>query len=88
MGMVPGALIGEPEPPAPPPPPEPLHDWLLRWITDDSDPAEDLDTLPGLMCHLTDAWARRREPNILLVHYDNPCAGFDGQMRWLAASSA
>jgi len=77
-------LMGEPEPPAPPPPPGPLRDWLLRWIADDTDPAQDLDTLPGLMCHLTDAWARRREPNILLVHYDNLCADLDGQMRWLA----
>jgi aryl sulfotransferase len=78
-------LMGEPEPPAPPPPPEPLHDRLLRWIADDTDPAGDLDTLPGLIYHLTDAWARRGEPNILLVHYDNLCADLDGQMRWLAS---
>jgi methionine-S-sulfoxide reductase len=77
-------LMGEPEPPAPPPP-EPLHDWLLRWIADDTDPAEDLDTLPGLLWYLTDAWARRGEPNVLLVHYDNLCADLDGQMRWLAS---
>jgi hypothetical protein len=36
------------------------------------------------MHHLTDAWARRAEPNVLLVHYDNLCADLDGQMRWLA----
>jgi methionine-S-sulfoxide reductase len=77
-------LMGGPESSAPPPPVEPLHDWLLRWIADNTDPAEDLDTLPGLMCHLTDAWARRGEPNVLLVHYDNLCADLDGQMRWLA----
>jgi len=81
-------LMGEPEPPAPPPPPEPLHDWLLRWIADDTHPAEDLDTLPGLMCHLTDAWARRREPNVLLVHYESLCADLDGQMRWLVSRLA
>ena len=78
-------LIGEPEPPTPPPPPEPLHDWLLHWIADDTDPAEDLETLPGLMRHLTDAWARRGEPNVLLLHYDNLRADLDGQMRWLAS---
>ena len=77
-------LMGEPEPTEPPPPTEPLRDWLLHWIADDTDPAEDLDTLPGLMCHLTDGWARRREPNVLLVHYANLCADLDGQMRWLA----
>jgi len=77
-------LTGEPEPPAPPPP-EPLHDWLLHWIADDTDPAEDLETLLGLMRHLTDAWARRGELNVLLLHYDNLCADLDRQMRWLAS---
>ena len=77
-------LMGEPGPSAPPPPPEPLHDWLLHWIANDTDPAGDMDTLPGLMHHITDAWARRGEPNVLLVHYDNLCADLDGQMRWLA----
>jgi aryl sulfotransferase len=77
-------LTGEPEPAAPPPPRPPLHDWLLAWITDDADPREHLDSLPGLMWHLSDAWARRGEPNILLVHYDNLSADLAGQMRWLA----
>jgi hypothetical protein len=36
------------------------------------------------MGHFTGAWARRGEPNILLVHYANLCADLDGQMRWLA----
>lgn len=36
------------------------------------------------MWHFTDAWARRGEPNIVLVHYANLCADLDGQMRWLA----
>ncbi|HYK31403.1 MAG TPA: peptide-methionine (S)-S-oxide reductase MsrA [Streptosporangiaceae bacterium] len=77
-------VTGEPEPSAPPPPQEPLRDWLLRWIADDTDPAEDLETLPGLLWHLNDAWSRRDEPNILLVHYANLSADLDGQMRWLA----
>ena len=77
-------LIGLPEPATPPPPLPPLHDWLLDWIADDHDPAERLDSLPGLMSHLSDAWARRGQPNILLVHYDNLSADLAGQMRWLA----
>jgi methionine-S-sulfoxide reductase len=81
-------LMGQPEPATPPPPPEPLHDWLLGWIANHNDPAEDPDTLPGLMYHLTDAWARRAEPNVLLVHYDNLCADLYGQMRWLAGRLA
>jgi aryl sulfotransferase len=79
--------IGQPETPASPPPPpqpEPLHDWLLWWIASDTGPAGDLDSLPFLMWHFTDAWARRGEPNILLVHYANLCADLEGQMRWLA----
>ena len=42
------------------------------------------DLLPGVMCHLSDAWSRRGEPNVLLVHYDNLSIDLDGQMRRLA----
>jgi aryl sulfotransferase len=85
------ALTGAPEPAQPPPPRKPLHDWLLAYITGDaapwivrSDPREDLDSLPGLMWHLSDAWARRHEPNVMLVHYDDLSAGLAGQMRRIA----
>ena len=37
-----------------------------------------------MMRHLSDAWARRGEPNVLLVHYDDLSADLEGQMRWLA----
>jgi len=77
-------LIGQPEPTTPPPPLPPLHDWLLDWIAGDHDPAERLDSLPGLIWHISDAWARRGQPNIVLVHYDNLSADLAGQMRWLA----
>ena len=36
------------------------------------------------MWHLSDAWARRDEPNVRLVHYDDLCADLDGEMRALA----
>jgi aryl sulfotransferase len=74
-------LTGRSEPTRPP---EPLHDWLLRWIAGDDDPREHLDSLPGVMWHLSDAWSRRGEPNVLLVHYDDLAADLEGQMRWLA----
>jgi aryl sulfotransferase len=77
-------LTGQPEPTEPPPPREPLHDWLLGWIGSDDDPRETPDSLPGVMWHLSDAWARRGEPNVMLVHYDNLLADLEGQMRWLA----
>jgi len=77
-------LTGQPEPAEPPRARRPLHDWLLRWIADDDDPREQLDSLPGVMWHLSDAWARRGEPNVLIVHYDDLLADLEGQMRRLA----
>jgi hypothetical protein len=61
-----------------------LHEALLGWIADDDDPRRNLDSLPGVLLHLSDAWARRGDPNVLLVHYDDLIADLEGQMRWLA----
>jgi aryl sulfotransferase len=77
-------LTGQPEPTGPPRPRTPLRDWLLKWIAADDDPRQYPDSLPGVMWHLSDAWARRDQPNVLLVHYENLRADLDGQMRWLA----
>jgi aryl sulfotransferase len=74
----------EPEPTAPPPPRRPLHESMLRWIDRDSDPREDMDGLPGLIRHVSDAWDRRGQPNVLLAHYDELSADLEGQMRRLA----
>jgi aryl sulfotransferase len=70
--------------PAPPMSPEMLHDALLGWIADADDLRRNLDSLPGVLWHLSDAWAKRGNPNVLLVHYDNLLADLEGQMRWLA----
>ena len=78
-------LSGQPEPASPPRPRKPVQDWLLDWINDDADPREQMDSLPGVMWHLSDAWARRSAPNVLLVHYDRLSADLDGEMRRLAA---
>jgi aryl sulfotransferase len=77
-------LLGQPEPTGPPPSRRPLHDRLLQWIAADVDPRADPDSLPGLLWHLSDAWARRDAPNVLLVHYDDLSADLEGQMRRLA----
>jgi aryl sulfotransferase len=90
-------LSGQPGPQEPPRrPPEPpgvprapmsrgmLHDALVRWIADDDDAPRDPDSLPGVMWHLSDAWARRGGPNVLLVRYEDLLADLEGQMRWLA----
>ncbi|HYY17504.1 MAG TPA: sulfotransferase domain-containing protein [Streptosporangiaceae bacterium] len=77
-------LTGQPGPAGPPPPRLPLRDWLPGWIASDDDPRAWPDSLPGVMRHLCGAWARRGEPNVLLVHYDSLSADLEGQMRWLA----
>jgi aryl sulfotransferase len=63
----------------------PLHDWLLSWITEKCDPTQRPDSLPGAMRHVTDAWSRRAEPNVVLVHYHDLLTDLGGQMRRLAA---
>lgn len=69
-----------PPPPGAPPPPagRTLHDALVEWVGDP-------ESLRSAMDHLSGAWARRDEPNVLLVHYDDLQADLEGQMRWLAA---
>lgn len=79
-------LIGEPEPESGPlPASRPLlRDWLLTWIDRDVDPQEELDSLVGVMWHLSDAWARRGAANVVLVHYDDLIADLEGEMRRIA----
>ena len=87
------ALTGAPEPAVPDQarPRRPLHDWLMAYVTGDAkpwiarpDPRDDLDSLPGLMWHLSDAWARRNKPNVLLVHYADLSADLAGEMHRIA----
>jgi aryl sulfotransferase len=78
-------LTGTPPPSTPPAARTPLHSWLVRWIERDSDPRTEMDSLPGVLRHLSDAWQRRHEPNVLLVHYDDLLADLAGQMRHIAA---
>lgn len=62
-----------------------LPDWLDAWIDRDADPRQDLDSLPGVMHHLSDAWARRTDGNIVLVRYEDLVTDLEGQMRRLAS---
>ena len=78
-------LTGQPEPDEADSPRPPLHEWLLSWIDWAGSPGEQLDSLPGVLWHATDAWARRRQPNIVLAHYDDLSADLEGEMRRLAA---
>jgi hypothetical protein len=81
-------LTGNAEPARPRPPRKPMRESVLAWIDRDADPREEMDSLCGVMWHLSDAWARRSEPNVLLIHYDDLCADLEGEMRRLAARLA
>jgi aryl sulfotransferase len=81
----PGPPVEPAGPPDEPAPPEPVRDWLLSWIDKDVAPHDELDSLPGVLWHLSDAWVRRSAPNVVLVHYDDLLADLDGEMRRLAA---
>jgi aryl sulfotransferase len=61
-----------------------LRDWLLSWIAQDADPRAILDSLPGIMWHLSDAWAKRGLLNVVLVRYRDLSSDLEGQMRRLA----
>ncbi|PWR07537.1 sulfotransferase [Micromonospora acroterricola] len=78
-------LTGQAAPAAPPRARLSLERWLPSWVDREVDPRAELDSLPGVLWHLSDAWARRHEPNVTLVHYDDLRADLDGQMRRLAA---
>jgi hypothetical protein len=78
-------LTGRPEPETTQSGPRPTVDqWVRAWVDRDVDPRAELDSLPGVMWHLSDAWARREQPNVVLVHYDDLSAGLEDQMRRLA----
>jgi hypothetical protein len=62
-----------------------LPELLDLWIDGRSDPFEGaLDSLPGNVHHIADAWARRDDLDVVLVHYDELRADLEGTMRRLA----
>lgn len=54
---------GQREEPEPRPPRPGLHRWLVSWIDSQVRPREDLDSLAGVMWHMSDAWARQTRPD-------------------------
>jgi hypothetical protein len=61
-----------------------LREDVLRWIGWDGDPRGNLDSLPGVMWHVSDAWQRRTAGNVVLVHYHDLLTDLDGEMRRIA----
>jgi len=58
--------------------------YFLRWMDNDDDPVENLDSLRGLVWQATQAWTRQGEPNVLLLHYGDLTRDREGEMRRLA----
>ncbi|MEU4550690.1 sulfotransferase domain-containing protein [Micromonospora violae] len=77
-------LTGQPAPAGPPRERPPVREWLTNWVDREVDPRAELDSLTGVLMHLSDAWARRNEPNVELVHYDDLLTDLGGAMRRLA----
>ena len=64
--------------------PPPVAEWLANWTVQELDVMDPRESLDKLMWHVGDAWARRDEPNVLLVHYRDLQDDLAGQMRGLA----
>jgi aryl sulfotransferase len=77
-------LTGQPMPAENDKPRKPVLEWLLDWIDNDAGPRQQMDSIRGVFWHDSDAWVRRLQPNVVLVHYADLCADLDGQMRQLA----
>jgi aryl sulfotransferase len=63
----------------------PLEEWLRGWMDPVTAVEEQLDTLPGLVHHVSDAWQRSADnSNVTLLHYRNLTDDARGQLRNLA----
>ncbi len=78
-------LTGDPELARPKTLP-PIDEWLTAWVHADIDPMDGLDSLNGFFHHLTDAWRRKDEPNVVLVHYADLLADLVSEMRSIATT--
>ncbi|MDH3705691.1 MAG: sulfotransferase domain-containing protein [Acidimicrobiia bacterium] len=58
--------------------------WLRGWIEADPEPADALESLPGVLHHLRDAWSRRSNHDVVMVRYDDLALDLEAQMRALA----
>lgn len=61
-----------------------LHDQVMAWFEDDRPVAVALSTLKGMTWHLGQAFRRRDQDNIVLLHYADLVADLDRQLRLLA----
>lgn len=62
----------------------PLDEWLRAWVNSEATANKQLDSFNGVFHHLTDAWERRHDANVLLVHYADLLHDLPGEMRRIA----
>ena len=62
----------------------PLDVWLGNWIESETTAQGELESFNGVFHHLTDAWSRRDEPNVVLVHYADLLDDLTGEMQQIA----
>ena len=62
----------------------PLEEWLAAWVDEVADPRARLDSLDGVLHHLTDAWGRRGDDDVVLLRYADLLTDLDEQMALLA----
>lgn len=61
-----------------------LESWLGDWVHAQRDGTQHLDSLQGVVHHLEDAWQRRHDADVTLVHYSDLQADHRGQVERLA----
>jgi DNA-binding MarR family transcriptional regulator len=64
--------------------PLPPREWLIEWFEVEASPRAHRNSLPGAMRRMSYVWAHR-EPNVLLLHYQDLSADLEGEMLRLAA---
>lgn len=57
---------------------------VMHWIEADDPPESNLSSLRGTVWHLAGAWARRHDPEVILVHYADLSTELETQMRRIA----
>ncbi|MEU0131310.1 sulfotransferase domain-containing protein [Streptomyces sp. NPDC006289] len=62
----------------------PVREYLLNWCRAGESDAWEQDVAAAELHHPLDAWTRREEPNVRLMHYDDLCTDLDGQLAELA----
>lgn len=59
-------------------------EWLRRWVREEADPRQRMDSLDGVLHHILDAWRRRDDQGVVLVHFADLRDDLDGEVRRLA----